>query len=80
MSWFVYLLECNDNSLYTGITNDLDKRMNMHKTGNGSKYVNSRGFKQLIATKQFDTKSEALKCEYFVKQLSKEEKKNWFMD
>ena len=72
--WYVYLLECLDNSYYTGITNDLDKRMSAHKSGKGSKYVLSRGFKQLLASKTYPSKSEALKAEYKIKQLSKEDK------
>lgn len=78
MSWVVYLLECMDSSFYTGISNDLDKRINAHKNGRGSKYVNSRGFKQIIATKKFETKSEALRAEYQIKQLPREEKLKWF--
>lgn len=76
--WHMYLLECNDGSFYTGITNNLKKRMNAHQTGKGSKYVASRGFKKLIASKEYTTKSEALKEEYCVKRLPKNQKKDWF--
>ena len=72
--WYVYLLECEDNSLYTGITNDLDKRMKAHASNTGSKYVSSRGFKKLLFTKKCENKSGALKLEYKIKKLSKKDK------
>ncbi|MEK6858323.1 MAG: GIY-YIG nuclease family protein [Nanoarchaeota archaeon] len=75
--WYLYLIECDDGSLYTGITTDLEKRMNAHQTGKGSKYVASRGLKRLIASKEYLTRPEALKAEYFVKQLPKHQKKEW---
>ncbi|MEC7576654.1 MAG: GIY-YIG nuclease family protein, partial [Pseudomonadota bacterium] len=42
MSWFVYIVECADNSLYTGITNDLDRRIEQHNSGTGAKYTRNR--------------------------------------
>ena len=77
-NWCVYILECLDNSYYTGITNNLDKRMSTHKSGKGSKYVKIKGFKQLISYKQCRNKSDALKIEYRVKQLSREGKLAFF--
>jgi putative endonuclease len=77
-NWCVYILECLDNSYYTGITNDLDKRMLIHKSGKGSKYVKIRGFKQLISYKECKNKSEALKVEYKIKQLPRKEKLEFF--
>ena len=77
-SWQVYLLECLDGSYYTGITNNIKKRMRTHKSGRGSKYVTSHGFGQLIASKKYDNQSEALKAEYQVKQLSKNKKLLFF--
>jgi putative endonuclease len=76
--WFVYILECQDGSYYTGITNDLDKRMEAHKTGKGSKYVNKKGFKELIRAKLCVNKSDACKCEYEIKQLPRRDKLQWF--
>ncbi|VVB75060.1 GIY-YIG catalytic domain protein [Candidatus Tiddalikarchaeum anstoanum] len=76
--WFIYILECNDGSFYTGVTNNIEKRMDKHKKGTGSKYVKKRGFKQLLYSNLCGTKSNACKCEYAVKQLSKYEKINWF--
>ena len=73
----VYILECLDGSFYTGISNDLEKRTNAHKDGKGSKYVSSRGFSHLISSKKCSNKSEALKAEYKIKQLSKKDKLNF---
>jgi putative endonuclease len=72
--WVVYILECLDGSYYTGITNDIDKRMEMHATGKGSKYVASKGFSHLIATKECRDKSDACKEEWAIKQLPRNEK------
>ncbi len=72
--WFVYILECRDNTLYTGITNNLEKRMATHKAGKGSKYVKARGFKKMLHTIKVATKSEALKMEYRIKQLERNDK------
>jgi putative endonuclease len=77
-NWSVYLLECKDGSFYTGISDNVQKRMEKHKSGKGSKYVSAKGFYRLIAFKEYSNKSEALKAEYGVKQLPKEEKLNFF--
>jgi putative endonuclease len=72
--WFVYILECMDGSYYTGVTNNIKKRMVAHKSSKGSKYVVSKGFSRLISFKACSNKSEALKLEYKIKQLPKNEK------
>ncbi len=72
--WFVYLVECKNGNLYTGITNDLDKRMHAHSTGKGSKYVIRNGFGKLLSSKKCENRSEASKEEYRIKQLNREEK------
>lgn len=77
-NWYLYLLECLDSSYYIGITNNIEKRMSAHAAGKGSKYVRARGFKSLLASKIFPSKSEALKTEYEVKQLPKEAKLAFF--
>lgn len=76
--WKIYLVECKDGSWYTGITNDIEKRMKMHASGRGSKYVRAKGFSKLIATKDCINKTLASKYEYFVKSLSRKEKIEWF--
>ncbi len=76
--WFVYLVECCDGSFYCGVTNDIDERMEKHATGKGSKYVYRKGFRKLLRARECKDKSEACKCEYEIKQLSKWEKLDWF--
>ena len=76
--WHVYILECKDGSYYTGVSNDVEKRMNVHKSGKGSKYVKRHGFGHLIATKICKNKSDACKAEYWIKQLPRNEKLNAF--
>ena len=76
--WCVYILECQDNSFYTGVTNDVDARMNAHEIGKGSKYVYKKGFKKLLRVKLCKNKSDACKCEYAIKQLPRNMKLNWF--
>lgn len=76
--WFVYLLECNDGSFYTGVTNDIEKRMKAHKEGKGSKYILQRGLKKLLRTKKCSNRSQALKKEYQIKQLPKSRKLSFF--
>jgi putative endonuclease len=78
--WYVYILECKDDSLYTGITNDLAARMKKHASGCGSKYVRAKGFRQILhAIKVDGGKSEALKVEYQIKQLQRDDKITFFM-
>lgn len=76
MSWVVYILECSDSqrSLYTGITNDLPKRIAIHNSGKGSKYVRSRLPAILFKSFPAPNKSQALKLEYYIKTLSHDQK------
>lgn len=78
-TWFVYILECLDGSYYTGVTKDVDKRMDAHAEGKGSKYVYRKGFKKLIAAIPCKNKSEACKAEYEIKKLPRNEKLGWFI-
>mgnify|MGYP000847670100 CR=1 FL=1 len=73
-NWIVYIVQCSDNSLYTGITNDLHKRILTHNKGKGAKYTRSRLPVVLKAVKEGLTKSEASKLEYQVKQQKKQNK------
>jgi putative endonuclease len=75
--WYVYILQCLDGSLYTGMTNDLGARMRLHRLGRGSKYVRSRGFRILMAFRSFSDRSSALKEEARVKRLSRGQKLVW---
>lgn len=72
--WFVYLVKCSDSTLYTGITNNLNKRIDTHNQGKGAKYTRTRVPVALIKSFEFNSKSEALKEEYKIKQLSRYEK------
>ena len=75
-NWYVYMLECNDKSIYTGICkNDIKRRMKEHQSGKGSKYVRSRLPFKLVWSKGGFTASEALKEEYRIKQLEREDKR-----
>ena len=76
--WYVYILKCKDGSLYTGITNNLERRIKKHKSGSGSKYVNAKGFLKLLNFKEFENRSKASKAEYKIKQLKRKEKIKWF--
>lgn len=73
--WYVYILECKDGSYYTGITNNLDKRMSQHNDGTGSKYVRSHGVRALIWYTKCLNRSSASKLEYAIKQLTHKQKK-----
>jgi len=77
--WYVYILECWNDSLYTGITNDLDKRMAAHKSGKGSKYVKAKGFSRLLHAISVEDKKEAARMEYQIKQLERNDKITFFM-
>jgi len=70
----VYVLKCKDGSFYTGITNNLKKRLKSHENGNGSKYVRSRLPFELVYFEEVQNKSQALKRELRIKSLSREEK------
>lgn len=72
--WYVYILECSDGSLYTGITNDVQKRLKQHNDGKGAKYTKGRGPLKLLKTFEFENKSLAAKEEYRIKQLTKKQK------
>ena len=76
--WFVYILECGDGSFYTGVTTDVDARMNAHAEGRGSKYVYLKGFRKLLRAKSCKDKSDACKCEYAIKKLHRSQKLAWF--
>lgn len=71
---YVYIAECNDNSLYTGYTTDVDARITTHNEGMGAKYTRGRLPITLRYVEVFDSKSEALKREYAIKRYSKKQK------
>lgn len=71
---YAYLLRCRDGTYYAGWTNDIDHRLSAHNSGKGAKYTKSRRPVQLVYYETFETKQEAMKREYALKQLSHEEK------
>ena len=71
---YTYMLECRDGSLYTGWTNNLEKRVACHNAGKGGKYTASRLPVKLVYYETFETKQEAMRREYAIKQLSRKEK------
>src|SRR5690554_1213268 len=73
--WFVYVLQCADESLYTGITTDLDRRLNEHnQTSRGAKYTRCRRPVALVASWPYEDRSEASSAEWHFKKLSRSEK------
>ncbi|MBL7131286.1 MAG: GIY-YIG nuclease family protein [Candidatus Omnitrophica bacterium] len=72
--WFVYMLECNDGSLYTGITNDLKRRLRDHNSGNGGRYTRSRTPVCLVYKERCIDNKVALKKEAKIKHLTRKEK------
>lgn len=72
--YYLYILECSDNSLYTGITNDFSKRIQMHNNGKASKYTRSRLPVKYVFIKKVDNKSDALKLEIKTKKLTRDKK------
>jgi putative endonuclease len=71
MAWIVYILECTDGSLYTGITNNLGRRMTAHATGKGAKYTKQRGPFTVRYTEHHDTKGAAFRREVATKSLDR---------
>jgi putative endonuclease len=72
--WFVYILECGDGTLYTGITNNVAARIEAHRLGRGAKYTRGRQPLKLVCSIASRNKSAALKKEYAIKKLSRDEK------
>ena len=72
--WYLYILQCGDGSLYTGITTDVEKRLEAHRSGKGAKYTRGRSPLELKYREACGAHSDALKRELEVKRLSREEK------
>lgn len=76
-NWFVYIIECSDKSLYTGITVDLERRINEHNSSSkGAKYTRSRRPVHMVYFEMHENRSKATKREIEIKNLSKKEKLN----
>lgn len=72
--YFVYLLECEDKSIYTGITTDVERRFKEHKDGKGGSYTRSRGAKKVLYIEEQTDRSKALRREVEIKNWSREKK------
>ena len=66
---YVYILKCKDDSLYTGWTNNLEKRVQAHKSGKGAKYTRAKLPVELVYFEEFEDKIDAMKREYEIKKL-----------
>ena len=71
---YTYIVRCNDDTLYTGWTNNIEKRIEDHNSGKGAKYTRSRIPVTLVYYETFETKEEAMSREYAIKRLSRKEK------
>jgi putative endonuclease len=74
------MINCKDNTIYTGITIDVNERMKTHAKGEGAKYTRGRGPFKLLGVWKVKTKSEALKVEYFIKSFPKNKKMKFISD
>lgn len=74
MAWYVYMLRCGDGTLYTGVTDDVERRLAVHRAGKGAKYTRGRGPLELVYAEEVPDKSAALRREYQIKRLTKQEK------
>ena len=70
-TWYLYILRCGDGTLYTGITTDVEKRLEQHRAGKGAKYTRGRGPLELVYRECCADHSSALKRELAVKKLSR---------
>ena len=74
MSWYLYILRCGDGTLYTGVTDDVVRRLEAHRAGKGAKYTRGRGPLELVYREELPDKSAALKREVAVKRLNRQKK------
>lgn len=73
-TFYTYILRCSDNTLYTGWTNDLEKRLQSHNNGKGAKYTKARLPVEMVYYKEVESKEEAMRLEWRIKQLRRSEK------
>ncbi len=71
---YTYMVRCKDGSLYTGWTNNLEKRLQAHNEGSGAKYTKTRRPVELVYYEEYESKTQAMKREYEIKQLPKKKK------
>jgi putative endonuclease len=78
--WFLYVLECSDGSLYTGITVNVEKRFSVHQSGKGARYTRSRPPLRILAVTQYEDRSSASRAEHAVKKLTLEKKRTFCVE
>ena len=74
--WYVYILRCVDDTLYTGITNNIDRRLKAHNAGTASKYTRSRRPVTMIYQEEAETKGDALRRELAIKTMTRSQKQS----
>lgn len=75
-TWYLYILRCKDGTYYTGITTDVDRRLEAHRSGKGAKYTRGRGPLELVYRETCTSHSDALKRELEIKAMTREQKQN----
>ena len=80
MTYYIYVLRCTDQSLYTGITNDIQKRFEEHRSGKGARYTRMHRPIRIEAVWSCKSRSDALRLEYRIKHLSKKKKEMLIKD
>ena len=80
MPWYVYILRCGDGTLYTGATDDVGRRLAAHRAGRGAKYTRGRGPLELVYVEEQLDKSAALRREWEIKRLRREQKEQMIRD
>jgi putative endonuclease len=76
MSYFTYIAQCSDDTLYTGYTNNIKDREQTHNEGKGAKYTKARLPIKIVYSEEFQTRSQAMKREYQIKKISRQQKQN----
>ena len=74
MTWTVYILRCGDETLYTGIARDLEKRLEQHREGEGARYTRGRGPLELVYQEKFTDRASAQKREMEIKRMDRSRK------
>jgi len=77
---YVYVVECNDGTYYTGYTTDVERRITEHNDGTGARYTRGRRPVELVHVESFDTQSDAMQREYAIKQLRRSAKETLVKD
>ena len=72
--YYVYIIECRDRTLYTGITTDIQRRFKEHSIGKGGAYTRAKKVRKILYTEQFENRSKASKREHEIKRLRRDEK------